>query len=250
MRTSLLLTTLLFSLSLAAPAKHHRKGHHHGKGGKGGNGGSDSTTTQTSTDLQTATVTQPASSESTPAGSDIGSSPSAAAPSPVASDPATSSSNPVSANTKWAVGEPFQIVLDANIDPTTEIQPSNVDVFDIDMFNTPADTIAMLKSQGKQVICYFSAGTAENWRPDYDQFTADDLGGGVCEDDSCSTTWPGELWLNVKNPDPTSSTVPSVWSIMAARIQLAASKGCDGVDPDNMGKYVHRSFITISNVLF
>jgi hypothetical protein len=233
MKTSLLLTTLLFStLSLAAPSV-HRKSHKHsnGNGGKGGHGGhgggSDSTSTQTSTDVQTATVTQPLSSETTPAGGDT--------PDPVVS--AAPSGSPVSSNTKWTVGAPFQIVLDADIDPATEIQPTNVNIFDIDMFNTPVDTITALKSQGKQVICYFSAGTAENWRPDYDQFTSADLGGGVCEDDSCSTTWPGELWLNVKNPDPTSSTLPNVWKIMEARIQLAASKGCDAVDPDNMGKF-------------
>jgi hypothetical protein len=135
-----------------------------------------------------------------------------------------------------AVGATFQIVLSDVIDTNVQVTP-DVAVFDVDMFNTPAETIAALKSQGKNVICYFSAGTAENWRPDFNEFTSSDLGGPVCEDSSCSSVWPGETWIDIKNPDPTSSNLPNPWKIMQARIQLAASKGCDAVDPDNMGMY-------------
>ena len=41
--------------------------------------------------------------------------------------------------------------------------------------------------------------------------------------------WPGEKWLNV--------TDPTIRSIMSARIDMAKSKGCDGVDPDNVDGY-------------
>jgi hypothetical protein len=118
-----------------------------------------------------------------------------------------------------AVGSTYQIMLSDVPDTNTTIVP-DVEIFDIDMFNTPAETIAGLKSQGKSVICYFSAGTAENWRPDFDEFTSADLGPAL-------DGWPGEWWLNTNSQN--------VRNIMEARIQLAASKGCDAVDPDNMG---------------
>lgn len=41
--------------------------------------------------------------------------------------------------------------------------------------------------------------------------------------------WAGEWWLNTNSAN--------VRSIMTTRIELAASKGCDGVDPDNVDGY-------------
>ena len=40
-------------------------------------------------------------------------------------------------------------------------------VYDLDLFDTPASKIQSLVSRGKKVHCYFSAGSAEDWRPDY-----------------------------------------------------------------------------------
>jgi len=48
------------------------------------------------------------------------------------------------------------------------------------------------------------------------------------------TGWKGERWLNISSAN--------VRSIMTARIQLAAQKGCDGIDPDNVDGYVSKSF--------
>ena len=71
-------------------------------------------------------------------------------------------------------------------------------------------------------ICYFSAGSFENWRPDAAAFPASVKGS--------SNGWPGENWLDIRQ-----------WSvlgpIMGARMDLAVSKGCDGVEPDNMDGY-------------
>lgn len=100
--------------------------------------------------------------------------------------------------------------------------PSTATVWDVDLFDTPASTISQLKAQGKTVLCYFSAGTYEPYRPDVGNLTAADLGASLPD-------WPDERWLNVKSP--------TVISLMQSRIQLAASKGCSAVDPDNMGKY-------------
>jgi len=123
-----------------------------------------------------------------------------------------------------AVGAQWQIVINNNVsvDPFKGSIPSSPDIWDIDLFNTPKDVFDTLHEQGKKIICYFSAGTGEDWRPDYSQFAPADLGDKL----GC---WPGERYLNLKSE--------GVWNIMAARIKLANDKGCDGIDPDNMDGY-------------
>jgi hypothetical protein len=39
--------------------------------------------------------------------------------------------------------------------------------------------------------------------------------------------WPGEFWLDIRQEN--------VWTVMKDRIKLAHEKGCDAIDPDNMG---------------
>lgn len=95
----------------------------------------------------------------------------------------------------------------------------DVAIYDIDLFDTPAATIVALHAQGRRVLCYFSAGSAENWRPDYARFAAGDLGNPL-------DGWAGERWLDVRSTN--------VRTVMAARIATAAGKGCDGVEPDNV----------------
>ena len=99
----------------------------------------------------------------------------------------------------------------------------NATAYDIDMFENNATTISALHSQGRKVICYFSAGSYENWRPDAASFdNKTDLGKPL-------DGWPGEWWLD------TNST--NVRNIMLSRLDLAVTKGCDGVDPDNVDGY-------------
>jgi hypothetical protein len=128
------------------------------------------------------------------------------------------------------IGQTYQIILEGVLDISQGPVP-NVDIFDIDLFYTPVETIQGLHAQGKKVICYFSAGTAEDWRPDYSNFTSSDKG-------ECLPAWSGESWLNLHSEN--------VWNVMQSRIQLAAQKGCDAVDPDNMGKYT-LTLITIAD---
>jgi hypothetical protein len=65
------------------------------------------------------------------------------------------------------------------------------------------------------------AGTSEDWRPDYSSFQDVDKGSGLPD-------WHGEKWLDIRSA--------SVWAVMANRIKMASDKGCDAIDPDNMGK--------------
>jgi hypothetical protein len=135
-----------------------------------------------------------------------------------------------------AVAAPFQIVLSATLDVANRLEPAHVQIWDIDMFGTPKSTIDELHRQKKKVICYFSAGSSEDWRPDYREFGFQDLGSKVAKDARGGSFWEGERWLNIKNSSPRAGKLPNVWRIMKNRIKIASEKGCDAVDPDNMGK--------------
>jgi hypothetical protein len=121
----------------------------------------------------------------------------------------------------FSVGQTFQIVLDRVPDLNYSLVP-DAQVWDIDLFDAPISTISGLKAQGKVVVCYFSAGTYEDWRSDANLFQQQDLGKSL-------GMWPGEYWLDTRST--------GVRSIMAKRIQLAVSKGCDAIDPDNTGEF-------------
>jgi hypothetical protein len=119
-----------------------------------------------------------------------------------------------------AVGTKWQIVISNPVDTSKSLAPSSAQIYDVDLFYHTPEDIATMKSQGKKVVCYFSAGSAENWRPDYSQFVQSDIGTPL-------EGWAGENWLNIRSN--------SVLNIMKSRIKLASTKGCDAIDPDNMG---------------
>ena len=106
-------------------------------------------------------------------------------------------------------------------------------VYDIDLFDTDLSVIEQLHEQGRKVICYFSAGSWEDWRPDAGKFPeevkGDELDG-----------WPGERWLDIRDE--------RVWRLMTERLDLAEEKGCDGVEPDNMDAYDNATGFPIRNV--
>jgi hypothetical protein len=106
-----------------------------------------------------------------------------------------------------------------------------VDMYDIDLFDTPAETIQALKATGAHVICYFSAGSYENWRADAKQFAKKDLGKNL-------SGWPGERWLDIRSSN--------VRKIMKTRMDLAVSKGCEGVDPDNVDGYTNKTGLPLT----
>jgi hypothetical protein len=94
-----------------------------------------------------------------------------------------------------------------------------VAAYDIDGFENEASEVAALHAQGKRVICYVDVGTAENFRPDYDQFPRSTLGR--------SNGWPGERWLDIRR-------LGALQPIMSARFQMCRDKGFDALEPDNM----------------
>lgn len=107
----------------------------------------------------------------------------------------------------------------------------DVDVYDIDLFDSSEALIQQLQTAGKKVICYFSGGSYEEWRPDASSFVASDLGKTL-------DGWPNERWLDIKSAN--------VQTIMQARLDLAKQKGCDGVEPDNMDGYANDSMLNLT----
>ena len=117
-------------------------------------------------------------------------------------------------------GTSFQIQYSGTLNTSL-----NVKMYDIDAYDTSATTIASLKAKGIKVICYFSAGSYENWRADKGSFPASVLGNTM-------DGWPDERWLDIRQ-------LTVLRGIMGKRMDMAVSKGCDGVDPDNMDGYTN-----------
>lgn len=100
----------------------------------------------------------------------------------------------------------------------------DVEIYDIDLFESSAALISDIQASGKKVICYFSGGSSEDWRADFSDFNPADLGNNL-------DGWAGERWLDVRSSN--------VRNIMQARLALAKQKGCDAVEPDNMDGYTN-----------
>jgi hypothetical protein len=103
-------------------------------------------------------------------------------------------------------------------------------MYDIDLFDNDASTIASLHAAGRAVICYFST-QYENWRPDASSFTPAVLGANL-------DGWPGERYVDIRSD--------VVRNIMQSRLDLAVSKGCDGVEPDNVDEYANSNGLGIT----
>jgi hypothetical protein len=110
----------------------------------------------------------------------------------------------------------------------------DVQVYDLDLFDVSADVFSQLHAQGCKVICYFSAGSWEEWRPDAGQFPESVKGNDL-------EGWPGEKWLDIRQ-------LATLGPIMATRLDLAAQKGCDGVDPDNVDGYQNDTGFPLASV--
>jgi hypothetical protein len=127
---------------------------------------------------------------------------------------------------KPAVNTSWQIQLSGTVDTSFDVQ-----MYDIDLYDTSAETISLIKAKGSKVICYFSAGSFEDWRDDASSFPEDSKGAPL-------DGWPGEWWLDVR--------LQAVRDIMAARMDIAVQKGCDGVDPDNVDGYTNQNGVGLT----
>ncbi len=104
-------------------------------------------------------------------------------------------------------------------------QNYDVEMYDLDLFDNSKEVINALQNKGIKVICYFSAGSYENWRIDKDDFPIE-VQGKTLEG------WEDEKWLDI-------SKIDLLAPIMKNRLDLAVEKECDGVEPDNVDGYLN-----------
>lgn len=121
----------------------------------------------------------------------------------------------------------WQYQLDGELDRAVD-----VDVLVVDLVDTAAGDVADLQRRGTRVVCYLSAGSWENWRPDADEFPDDVVGEPLAG-------WSGESWLDVSRDEV-------LLPLMAARLDLCAEKGFDGVEADNVDGYTQRTGFELS----
>jgi hypothetical protein len=109
-------------------------------------------------------------------------------------------------------GTSWQWQLTGKLDTSLDVA-----AYDIDLFNTSKATIDMLHGQGRKVICYFDTAYEPD-RPDSKQlepYRGNPIDG-----------WPGQYWLDQRDPN--------VLQVMKTRLDMAQSKGCDGVEADDV----------------
>ncbi len=116
-------------------------------------------------------------------------------------------------------GSAFSIQFDGEI----KLEHLRGHVVDLDLFETEPDMIQALQAQGKLVMCYLSAGSWEEWRPDAAAYPPSLLGKKYAG-------WPGEKWVDIRQ-------IEQLAPILESRLDLCQEKGFDGVEADNMDHY-------------
>lgn len=81
----------------------------------------------------------------------------------------------------------------------------DVDLYDIDLFDSSPELIKSLQSQGRKVICYFSAGSYEQWREDAKDFQSSELGKPL-------DGWDEERWLDIRSANVSAIMQYIIWN--------------------------------------
>lgn len=134
------------------------------------------------------------------------------------------------ADDRFKAGTWWDIILNSDSVTLNQLKKANGTVIDIDLFTHAENGNIKELAKTKTVICYFSAGSREDWRDDADRFQKGDTGSPLIKDEDTGEVWEGENWVNVKSEN--------VRQIMKERIEFAAASGCHAVDPDNVDGYV------------
>jgi hypothetical protein len=121
----------------------------------------------------------------------------------------------------------FAIQYDGKLDLSIK-----ADTYDLDGFDTSANTVSTLHKAGRHVNCYIDVGTWESYRPDAKEFPKSVLG-------RKDGHWKGERWLDIRQ-------LSILEPIMTARFQMCAQKGFDAVDPDNIDGYENKTGFKIT----
>ena len=109
-----------------------------------------------------------------------------------------------------ALATSWQIQLSGQLDTVVDAS-----IYILDPFDATDAQLAALRAAGRRVLCYVSVGTLEPWRSDAADFPAEAIG-------TTNPDYPDERWLDIRHP--------VVRTRMAARLDAARQKGCDGVE--------------------
>ncbi|XP_025094218.1 uncharacterized protein LOC112563954 [Pomacea canaliculata] len=107
----------------------------------------------------------------------------------------------------------------------------NAAVYDIDLTEAKDSDISTLHSRGRKVICYFSAGTWEDYRHDVSGLPQSVLGNRL-------ENWPHERYWDIR--------AQAVRDVIRGRLDLAKQRGCDAVDPDNVDSYANNNGLRLT----
>jgi hypothetical protein len=109
-------------------------------------------------------------------------------------------------------------------------------VYGIDLYAADGTTlnsaaVSAIHAGGGHAVCYVSAGSWEDWRPDAGAYPANVLG--------ASNGWPGERWVDIRRTD-------ILGPILDARVAKCKTAGFDAVDFDNVDGYTNTTGFPLS----
>ncbi len=130
----------------------------------------------------------------------------------------------------WKPG--FQDHLQIQFTGLPVVVSNDVDVYDLDLFDTDKELLRTIHNSGAHAICYLNAGAWEDWRPDADTYPQDVIGRDY-------SGWPGEKWLDIRQLDKLAP-------LLSARLDMCKEKGFDGVEPDNLDGFQNDTGFDIS----
>lgn len=105
-------------------------------------------------------------------------------------------------------------------------------VYDVDLFDTDPEVIAALHARNRKVVCYLSAGSVEDWRPDAALIPHEVIGRDY-------EHWEGERWLDIR-------AIGKLAPVLRARLDMCKAKGFDGVEADNVDGYQNKTGFRLS----
>ncbi len=132
-----------------------------------------------------------------------------------------------SASTPWKPDSSDRFQIKLSTPPTAAQMKGSFSMMEFDGTDASSAQVAALHALSKRAVCYFDAGTWENWRPDAASFPKSVLG-------KPDAGWPGERWLDIRR-------LTVLLPIMKKRIDICAAKGFDAVDPDNVNGFENAS---------
>src|SRR5438067_1132560 len=111
-------------------------------------------------------------------------------------------------------------------------QSLNATLYEVDLFDTPPETVTALHAAGHRVVCYLDAGTWEPFRPDASSYPDSVKGNPV-------GGFRDERWLDIRQES-------ILQPVLNARLDQCQTNGFDGVDFDNVDGYTNATGFPLS----